>query len=239
VLLRILAEDCKGHRSEAMSDVNPPPSRPPTEGGYPPPPPPAHREPDWKRQAKNRERIAAFVVLPLLLAAIIATRVATATTTGEPPATDSPPTTSTEPRPTTTEATTTRRGILTGLVVTAPQGVEQASADAFAAALASALLTDGWPGLDPDTLQASLVLMATQCQILDSIAETDPTAVNDVVHRVAASLDAGSLPPDLRARTKRWYAAMFDAAADHLCPQYAVALEDAAADLRRGATITG
>jgi hypothetical protein len=43
---------------------------PPPEGGYPTPP--AHAEPEWKRQARHREKVVALVMAPLLLALIIA-----------------------------------------------------------------------------------------------------------------------------------------------------------------------
>jgi hypothetical protein len=163
--------------------------------------------------------------------------VASAATSDEPSTADSPPTTTESPT-TTTEATTTPPGTLTG-PVPAPPGVDQASADAFAAAIADTLATSVVRGLDQNSLQASLDLMAIHCQLLDSIAATDPMGVDDAVRRVVASLDAGSLSAVLRAQVKAWYAAMFDAAADHLCPQHAVVLDDAAADLRRGATLSG
>jgi hypothetical protein len=180
-----------------------------------------------------------LVVLPALLVVIIAATVVNAASTDEPATTDSASTTSTESPTTTTDATTTQSGTSTGLVVTPPPGVDQASADAFAAELADALVTVFGPGLDPDTIQASLVFMAAQCQILDSVAAVDPTAVGDVVDQVVASRDIPGGSPVVRAQFMGWSAAMFDAAADHLCPQHAVVLEDAAADLRRGATMSG
>jgi hypothetical protein len=216
-----------------MSDENPPPSPPPPVGGYPPPPPPAHRDPDWKRQAKNRERIAALVVLPALLVVIVAATVVNAASTDEPATTDSASTTSTESPTTTTDATTTQSGTSTELVVTPPPGVDQANADAFAAELADALVTVFGPDLDPDTIQASLFFMAAACQTMDSVAAVDPTAADDFVDQVVASRDVPSASPVVKAQFMGWSAAMFDAAADHLCPQHAVVLKGAAADLRQ------
>jgi hypothetical protein len=120
---------------------------------------------------------------------------------------------------------------LTGLV-TAPPGVDQAGADAFATALAAALVAAGQP-VDPDILQVSLLYMDTYCQILDSIAETDPTGVDEFLDRLVAGMDGSGVPADVSARVKASHAAMFNAAADHLCPQHAEVLHDAAAELAR------
>jgi hypothetical protein len=227
-----------------MRDENPPPSPPPTEGDYPLPPPPAHREPDWKRQAKKRERIAALVVLPTLLGVIIAAVVARAATTDDPTA-DSPRTTSTESPTTTTEVTTTQSGTLRGLLVTPPLGVDQARADAFAAAVTDALVAAGWPfvRIDAEFLQASLTLMTIYCGLLDSVAAIDPAGAEAVADRILASipetvaaLEANGVTPDQAALLEAMpgrFAAMFTAAADYLCPQHAEALDNAVANAAR------
>jgi dihydropteroate synthase len=135
---------------------------------------------------------------------------------------------------------------LTGLLVTPPPGVDQARADAFAAAVADALVAAGWPPLvqiDAEFLQASLTLMAIQCELLDTIAAIDPTDAEAVADRIlaaipeaVAALEANGVTPDQAAVLEAmpgWYAAMFTAAADYLCPQHAEALDNAVANAAR------
>jgi hypothetical protein len=97
--------------------------------------------------------------------------------------------------------------------------------------------------IDAEFLQASLTLMAIQCELLDTIAAIDPTDAEAVADRIlaaipeaVAALEANGVTPDQAAVLEAmpgWYAAMFTAAADCLCPQHAEALDNAVANAAR------
>jgi hypothetical protein len=82
-----------------------------------------------------------------------------------------------------------------------------------------------------------------RCELLDTLAAIDPRDAEAVADRIlaaipeaVAALEANGVTPDQAAVLEAmpgWYAAMFTAAADYLCPQHAEAFDNAVANAAR------
>lgn len=146
--------------------------------------------------------------------------------------------------PTTTERTTTTRATTTTFepavagLLTPPDGVSQEQADGFAAGLVVALDDAGWPAMDRqasiDALQGALDNGAQACRVIDvadgldaAVLVGDPlTAAGDRWSDYLVSTGMGEVEAD--ALIGGYVRGTFEATAEHLCPEHAAVLAEAA-----------